>query len=74
MTFGTTLPVHRHDPESVKAIHKTHNGMPTVLYFKASNYYGIIAVECMHTIVGRFLRPRHQIDRLRSKFKELTSI
>ncbi|OIT40106.1 hypothetical protein A4A49_19696, partial [Nicotiana attenuata] len=59
--------------ESVIATHTTHNGMPAVL-FKAANYYGIMAEACRLTIVGRFLKPRPQIDRLRSKFKELITI
>ncbi|PHU20923.1 hypothetical protein BC332_12074 [Capsicum chinense] len=59
--------------ESVKATHTTHNGVPTVI-FKASDYYGIMAPECRFTIVGRFLKPRPQIDIIRSKFKELITI
>ncbi|XP_009610625.1 uncharacterized protein [Nicotiana tomentosiformis] len=47
--------------------------MPAVL-FKASDYYGIMADECRLTIVGKFLKPRPQIDRIRSKFKELIFI
>lgn len=62
-----------HGRESVVAEQTTHNGMPTVI-FKASDYYGIMAIECKLTIVGRFLKPRPQIDRLTSKFKELISV
>ncbi|OIT34715.1 hypothetical protein A4A49_14012 [Nicotiana attenuata] len=67
------IPPNRHGRESVVATHTTHNGMLVVL-FKASDYYGIMAEECKLTIVGRFLKPRSQIDRIRSKFKELVSI
>ncbi|XP_060203078.1 uncharacterized protein LOC132631524 [Lycium barbarum] len=56
--------------ESVTAMHTTHNGAPAVM-FTASEYYGIMANECRLTMVGRFLKPRPQIDKLRSKFKEL---
>lgn len=73
MTSGTTPPVHCYDWESVKAIHTTHNGMSAIL-FKASDYYGIMEAECRLTIVDRLIRLRPQIDRLRSKFKELISI
>lgn len=30
--------------------------------------------SCKYTIVGRFLRPRPQIDRIRSRFKEIISL
>ncbi|XP_009614260.1 uncharacterized protein [Nicotiana tomentosiformis] len=43
--------------------------MPAVI-FKASDYYGIMAEECRLTIVGKFLRTRPQIERIRSKFAE----
>ncbi|XP_060210726.1 uncharacterized protein LOC132637688 [Lycium barbarum] len=33
-----------------------------------------MAAECRFTIVGRFLKPRPQIDRLRSSFKELITL
>ncbi|OIS98131.1 hypothetical protein A4A49_05154 [Nicotiana attenuata] len=59
--------------ESVIATDTTHNGMSAVL-FKAAGYYRIMAEECRLTIVGRFLKPRPQIDRLRSRFKELITI
>ncbi|KAM3341889.1 hypothetical protein P3S68_026855 [Capsicum galapagoense] len=59
--------------ESAKATHTTHNGVPAVM-FKASDYYGIMVPECRFTIVGRFLKPRPQIDIIRSKFKELITI
>ncbi|OIT38805.1 hypothetical protein A4A49_00345 [Nicotiana attenuata] len=50
--------------ESVIATHTIHNGMPAVL-FKAIDYYGVMAEECKLTIVGRFLKPRPQIDKIR---------
>lgn len=59
--------------EPVQVRHTTHNGVPAVL-FKASDYYGIMAAECKLTIIGRFLKPRSQIERIRSKFKELVTI
>ncbi|OIT05152.1 hypothetical protein A4A49_54344 [Nicotiana attenuata] len=46
----------------------------SAVLFKASDYYGIMAAECTLTIVGRFLKPRPLIDRIRSKFKELISM
>lgn len=58
------------EKEKVKARHTTHNGIPTVI-FKASDYYGIMAESCRFTIVGRFLRPRPQINIIRSRFKEI---
>ncbi|OIT22687.1 hypothetical protein A4A49_29099 [Nicotiana attenuata] len=66
-------PSNCHGREAVIATHTTHNGMPPVL-FKATDYYGVMAEECKLTIVGRFLKPRPQIDKIRSKFKELISI
>ncbi|OIT04497.1 hypothetical protein A4A49_17550 [Nicotiana attenuata] len=47
--------------------------MPAVI-FKAKDYYGIMAEECKRTIVGRFLKPRPQIDRIRSSFREQFSM
>lgn len=72
LPIPSSNPKHQ-DRESVVAEQTTHNGMPTVI-FKASDYYGIMAAECRFTIVSRFLKPRLQIDRLRSKFKELISV
>ncbi|OIT21147.1 hypothetical protein A4A49_41328 [Nicotiana attenuata] len=66
-------PSNCHGRESVISIHTMHNCMPAVL-FKATDYYGVMAEECKLTIVGRFLKPRPQIDKIRSKFKELISI
>ncbi|KAH0633900.1 hypothetical protein KY284_036686 [Solanum tuberosum] len=59
--------------ELVQAKQTTHNGVPAVL-FKASDYYGIMAAECRFTIIGRFVKPRPQIDKIRSKFKEMVTI
>ncbi|OIT27310.1 hypothetical protein A4A49_35878 [Nicotiana attenuata] len=70
---NTPNPPNRHGRHSVVATHTTYNGVPAVL-FKASDYYGVMAEECKLTIVGRFLKPRPQIDKIRSKFKELISI
>ncbi|KAM3337880.1 hypothetical protein P3S68_032205 [Capsicum galapagoense] len=47
--------------------------MPAVI-FKSKDYYGIMAEECKYTIVGRFLKLRPQIDRIRSKFNESVTI
>ncbi|OIS96493.1 hypothetical protein A4A49_52282 [Nicotiana attenuata] len=63
----------RQDKEKVIARHMTHSGMPVVI-FKAKDYYGIMADSCKYTIVGRFLRPRPQIDRIRSRFKEIVPL
>ncbi|OIT06812.1 hypothetical protein A4A49_12148 [Nicotiana attenuata] len=62
-----------HGREAVIATHTTHNGMPAVL-FKATDYYGVMDEECKLTIVGRLLKPRPQIDKIRAKYKELISI
>lgn len=59
--------------ESVKAKHTTHNGVSDVM-FRASDYYEIMDAECRLTIFGRFLKPRPQIDKIRSKFKKLITI
>ncbi|OIT38954.1 hypothetical protein A4A49_25151 [Nicotiana attenuata] len=56
------------DP-NVKARITTHNGMPAVI-FKASDYYGVMAEECKYTIIGKFLRSRPNIERIRSVFAE----
>ncbi|OIS98687.1 hypothetical protein A4A49_00379 [Nicotiana attenuata] len=80
-TYAGTISVAKQAPESSKqqtresviATHTTHNGMSAVL-FKAADYYGIMDEECRLTIVDRFLKPRPQIDRIRSKFKELITI
>lgn len=47
----------------------THNGMPAVI-FKAKDYYGVMAEECKYLIVGRFIRVRPQIEKIRSTFAE----
>ncbi|OIT35441.1 hypothetical protein A4A49_63769, partial [Nicotiana attenuata] len=72
-TSNAPTPPNRHGRDSVIATHTTHNGMPTVL-FKETDYYGVMAEECKLTIVGRFLKLRPQINKIRSKFKELISI
>lgn len=59
----------RQEKEKVIARHTTHNGMPAVI-FKAKDYYGIMADSYKYISVGRFLRPRPQIDRIRSRFME----
>lgn len=63
----------KQEKEKVKARHTTHNGMPYVI-FKASDYYGIMDESCKFTIVGRFLRPRPQIDGIMSRFKEIVPL
>ncbi|OIS99039.1 hypothetical protein A4A49_20107 [Nicotiana attenuata] len=60
------------DP-NVKARVSTHNGIPTVI-FKASDYYGVMAEECMYTIIGKFLRTRPNIERIRLTFAEKVSL
>lgn len=40
-----------------------------VVIFKAEDYYEIMAEECKYTLVGIFLKPHHQINRIRSQFK-----
>ncbi|OIT20531.1 hypothetical protein A4A49_37519 [Nicotiana attenuata] len=62
-----------HEREKVIAKHTTHNGMPAVI-FKAKDYYGIMVEECKYIIVGRFLKIRPQIDRIRSRFKKLITL
>lgn len=57
----------------VKARYSTHNGMPAII-FKGFYYYGIMAQQCKFTIVGKFLRTRPQIEKIRSKFAEKVSI
>lgn len=59
----------RHLRESVIARRATHNGMFAVI-FKTKDYYGIMADECRLTIVGRFLKPKPQIERIRATFRE----
>ncbi|WMV14246.1 hypothetical protein MTR67_007631 [Solanum verrucosum] len=66
---GSTLPLVCHEREAVFARQTTHNGIPAVI-FKSSDYYVIMAAECRLTILGRFLKPRPQIDRIRSSFNE----
>lgn len=56
--------------ETVIAKQSTHSGMPTVI-FKATDYYGVMAAEYRLTIVGKFLKPRPQIEKIRSRFKKL---
>ncbi|KAG5583897.1 hypothetical protein H5410_044331 [Solanum commersonii] len=55
----------RHPRESVIARITTHNGILAVI-FKVKDYYGIMAEECRLTIIGRFLKVRPQIDRIRN--------
>ncbi|XP_009765415.1 uncharacterized protein [Nicotiana sylvestris] len=63
----------RHGNPDVKARYSTHNGMPAII-FKASYYYGVMAEECRLTIVGKFLRTRPQIEKIRSKFAEKITV
>lgn len=44
------------------------------MIFKANDYYGVIAEECKQTLVGKFLRMRPQIEKIRSKFAEKVTI
>ncbi|XP_075090374.1 uncharacterized protein LOC142171541 [Nicotiana tabacum] len=66
---SSTVNAIRHEREAVVARRTTHNGMPAVI-FKAQDYYGVMANECKFTIVGRFLKIRPQIEKIRSCFKE----
>lgn len=63
----------KQERERVIARQSTHNGMPAII-FKALDYYGIMAEECRYTLVGRFLRARPQIDKIRSQFREKIAI
>ncbi|KAH0738469.1 hypothetical protein KY290_037174 [Solanum tuberosum] len=72
VTSSTTIPSAQ-ELEKVMARQTTHNGVPAVI-FKAADYYGIMAHDCRRTIVGNFLKPRPQIDKIRSKFKELVAL
>ncbi|XP_059294577.1 uncharacterized protein LOC132047566 [Lycium ferocissimum] len=58
---------------SVKARVLSLNGVPAII-FKAKFFYEVMATECKFTIVGRFLKPRPQIDRLRATFEEKTPL
>ncbi|OIT39392.1 hypothetical protein A4A49_30737 [Nicotiana attenuata] len=55
--------------EAVTARKTTHNGIPAII-FKAKDYYGVMAEECRRTIVGRFIKIRPQIEKIRSRFTE----
>ncbi|MCD7454706.1 hypothetical protein HAX54_025768 [Datura stramonium] len=57
----------------IKARFSTHNGTPTVI-FKASDYYGVMADECKQMLVGKFLRTKPQIEKIRSKFAKRVTI
>ncbi|KAM3264148.1 hypothetical protein P3L10_001142 [Capsicum annuum] len=46
----------------------------SAVIFKAKDYYGIMADECKYTLVGRFIKPRLQIDHIITRFKELIPI
>lgn len=62
-----------HGSLDVKARYSIRNGIPAII-FKASDYYGVMAEECRYTIVGKFLRTRPQIEKIRSKFAKTVSI
>ncbi|MCD9558494.1 hypothetical protein HAX54_015881 [Datura stramonium] len=70
---NTRLNNHHQAGTEVKVRYSTHNGVPAVI-FKANNYYGVMAEECKHTLVGKFLRSRPQIEKIRSKFAEKITI
>ncbi|XP_019232594.1 PREDICTED: uncharacterized protein LOC109213268 [Nicotiana attenuata] len=55
--------------EAVTARKTTHNEIPAII-FKAKDYYGVMAEECRRTIVGRFIKIRPQIEKIRSRFAE----
>ncbi|KAH0706060.1 hypothetical protein KY285_010590 [Solanum tuberosum] len=63
----------KHPRESVTVKQATHNGVLVVI-FKSKDYYGAMVEECKLRIVGRFLKPRPQIEKIRSVFKELFPI
>ncbi|XP_059281415.1 uncharacterized protein LOC132035126 [Lycium ferocissimum] len=60
------------NPE-VKARSTIHNGVPAVL-FKAKDYYELMALEFKYMLVGKFIKTRPQLDKIRSKFAEKISI
>lgn len=70
---SSTSKTNRQEREQVLARHTTHNGMPVVI-FKAKDYYGVMAEDCKYTLVGRFFKSKPQIDKIRSRFKELITI
>ncbi|XP_059289250.1 J protein JJJ2-like [Lycium ferocissimum] len=56
----------------VKARVSTHNGVPAVI-FKAKEFYGAMTHHCRLTLVGKFLKSRHTIEKIRSAFAEKIS-
>ncbi|OIT36492.1 PREDICTED: uncharacterized protein LOC109241976 [Nicotiana attenuata] len=68
-TINSTPNPTKQERESVIARRTTHNGMPTV-FFKTKDYYGVMAAECRRMNVGRFLKIRPQIEKIRSRFLE----
>ncbi|OIS98660.1 hypothetical protein A4A49_02340 [Nicotiana attenuata] len=63
----------RYGNPEVKARFSIHNGMPAVI-FRTSDYYGVMAEEWRLTIVGKFLRTRPQMEKIRSKFVEKITV
>lgn len=68
-TINSTPNPTKQEQESVIARRTSHNGMPAVI-FKTKDYYGVMTAECRRTIVGRFLKIRPQIEKIRSRFLE----
>ncbi|XP_060179505.1 uncharacterized protein LOC132609505 [Lycium barbarum] len=54
---------------NVKSILISHNGISAVI-FNAKEFNDVMAEECKYTIVGKFLKTRPQIDKIRSRFAE----
>ncbi|XP_059283094.1 uncharacterized protein LOC132036733 [Lycium ferocissimum] len=57
----------------IKARVTSHNGVPAAL-FKTSEFYGEMANECKFTLVGKFIKARPQIEKIRSKFAEKITV
>lgn len=65
---STTTPIHQ-EQEAVIARRTTQSGIPLVI-FKTMEYFGVISAEYRRTIVGRFLKIRPQIEKVRSRLLE----
>lgn len=64
---------HRFGNPDVKASYSTHKSILAII-FKASNYYGTMTEECKLTLVGKLIRTRPQIEKIRSKFAEKITV
>lgn len=70
--YATTISTAPTTPTNIFR-HPTKSVIATKLLIMGSQRlnYGIMADECKIKIVGRFLKPRPQIERIRSTFREL---